>query len=274
MYTRCPECHTTHVLAATDLVQAGGVVSCGDCRKVFNALIHLFEAPPKPGEAPAVATGISGMPPVLRPLLELSEPLMEPDQEPVTATTAADDADPQTDADSEAEPASQEHSTSAGDRFQRLNLSRIKLTRGAWLNLSWGVLALSLLGLLGYQIWTWTTYQAQMQTARELAEIAREPEAFRIISRDVHPHPAVNNAQILSLRMRNTADHPQPYPVLEVKLLDTTQNVVAVRRYQAEQYLPGDRDRQRLLESGEDFPLWLQVKVPTGGHGGVTFRVL
>ena len=136
------------------------------------------------------------------------------------------------------------------------------------------LVALALLGGSAYQAWQLWQYRSHWVEVERLASQAREPEAFRIISRDVHIHPSAHNAQLVSLRMLNTAGYPQAYPILEVSLLDTTQNVVATRRFHADEYLPSGTDPLRLVEANENFPLVLQLSTPVGGHGGMTFRIL
>lgn len=270
MYARCPDCQITLHLTAGELAQAGGVVTCGDCHKVFNALKYLFEYPPAPGEAPIEGEdGAAGMPPFLQPMLELTA---ENEDDAAPSGLEPDQADlEQEQIELVAEPEVAHVDPAVEIELQKLGGQR----RSAQLpRYVWALLAAALFIGVGYQGWQLWQYRAHWVEVERLASQSREPEAFRIISRDVHTHPSAHNAQLVSLRMLNTAGYPQAYPILEVSLLDTTQNVVATRRFLADEYLPPGTDPLRLVEANEDFPLVLQLSTPIGGHGGMTFKVL
>lgn len=248
-----------HPLHAADLVQAGGVVTCGDCRKVFNGLANLFDERPRAGVAPATPAGDPGMPPLLRPSLELSA-------ETVAVAAAPDEA--------VGGPDENVGHNAAGDELDELPLLPASRQQRRLPAVFWALLAIALTVLLAYQGWrVYGHHQAWLEVEARAAT-AREPDAFRLSSRDVHPHPSVADAQVISLRLRNTALHPQPFPVVEIRLLDTTQNVVAIRRFKAEEYLPPGSHSKLLVNSGEDFAVMLQIDTPMGGHGGVEFRIL
>ncbi len=46
MFTQCPECKTIFELDIDDLKAADGRVCCGECDKIFNALVSLTDIPP------------------------------------------------------------------------------------------------------------------------------------------------------------------------------------------------------------------------------------
>lgn len=45
MYSKCTHCHSTLKITAQHLRAAQGLVRCGDCNKVFNAMLSLSDAP-------------------------------------------------------------------------------------------------------------------------------------------------------------------------------------------------------------------------------------
>lgn len=45
MYSKCTHCHSTLKITANHLRAAQGLVRCGDCNKVFNAMLSLADAP-------------------------------------------------------------------------------------------------------------------------------------------------------------------------------------------------------------------------------------
>ncbi len=65
----------------------------------------------------------------------------------------------------------------------------------------------------------------------------RDLSRIELVSRNVVSHPSVPNALLVSATLVNHAPFPQPYPVLEVKLLDVNGKVVAMRRFRPSEYL-------------------------------------
>lgn len=276
VYARCPDCQVTLLVSAGELAQAGGVVACGECEKVFNALVNLFDQPPIPGQPPAAGSDEQqGMPPLLRPLATESDSPDDEDGDGAALATVEERVAAEATALPVSEGALALATEEALPQSEGLVLEQLGQRRSAQLpRAAWWLIALILSAGLAFQGQALWHYHQQLREIQRLSEQTREPEAFRIISRDVHLHPSVQSAQLISLRMLNTAEHPQPYPVLEVSLLDTTQNVVAVRRFHADEYLPAGADHQRLVGANEDFALVLQLGTPIGGNGGMTFRVL
>ncbi len=45
MFSKCTHCHSTLKITANHLRAAQGLVRCGDCNKVFNAMMSLSDAP-------------------------------------------------------------------------------------------------------------------------------------------------------------------------------------------------------------------------------------
>src|SRR5699024_3031506 len=45
-------------------------------------------------------------------------------------------------------------------------------------------------------------------------------ETIQIVSRDLHPHPSLNDAVIISASLRNQASSAVPYPIIEVRFYD------------------------------------------------------
>lgn len=48
MFTQCPECSTVYEISTDHLAAAGGMVRCGECDTMFNALRRLSETAPAP----------------------------------------------------------------------------------------------------------------------------------------------------------------------------------------------------------------------------------
>ncbi len=242
MYTRCPDCNTVHALSAADLVQAGGIVTCGDCRKVYNALTSLFDQRPESGEAPAAGREASGMPPVLRPVLELEAP-----PAPVMAPFAPQAAQP----------------GAAVTEVPDLPIRQV----ARWPAAAWSLAAIGFLAALGWQAYP------LLRPPPEASAAPGAPQAWRIVSQDRHPHPARQDAAIISLELLNDSPDPSLPPQLEMRWFDMTENPVALRRFAPAEYLAADRDPLLPAGGGERLRVLLQLRVPDNAAGGYEFKL-
>jgi hypothetical protein len=85
-------------------------------------------------------------------------------------------------------------------------------------------------------------------------------KAIRVIAHALEPVDDAEGISQLQVRFDNQAAFAQPYPVLQLSLLDTEEHIVARRRLQPDEYLrPGTHGP--LLASGGrvDVRLWLEV---------------
>ncbi len=67
--------------------------------------------------------------------------------------------------------------------------------------------------------------------------LKRSPEKIHMISRNIISHPNNSGVLLISASIENQADYAQPYPYVEVTLLDNKKNTIALRRFKPEEYL-------------------------------------
>ena len=96
----------------------------------------------------------------------------------------------------------------------------------------------------------------------------REPEAFRVLSREVQPHPGVPGVLLISASFRNDARWPQPWPVLEIALQDLDGAALGMRRFQPVEYL-GSPPASPLIAPGQSASATLEILDP--GKRAVAF---
>lgn len=263
MYTRCPECHSTHPLSAADLARAGGMVACGRCSKVFNALGQLFDEWPAPGEAPATTADVDSVavtPPTLG-----NQSVPEP--------PAAQPKDPDTD---DQAPAVED--TASGNKAAEASAGG----KRPWIALSIILFLVLLVQLLWWQRERAASVPALQPLARVLgaeprpatdnptAAVSAE-EAIRLVSRDMHPHPSVPGALVLSALLMNQADSPQPYPVVAVTLTDAADRILGYRRFEPADYLGEAPTGDATLQPDVYLPILLEFADP--GDQAVGFRL-
>ncbi len=224
MYTRCPQCQTVFRITAAQLKARDGMVRCGRCQHVFGADRHLLPKPAKgtvKAASPAprkratsrkVAVVSSN---VVAPVEGIAPPLP---------------------------PATPEQRV-APPPLARLQPVR---TRTVYWVAGWMLLLLLLAGqsliFYGYD------FARQTPALRPIVETLCAPLPCRklppidmrhmdLVETRVAPHPRYDRALRIKATLVNRADAVQPYPLLEVSLIDSQGQLVARRAYQPREYL-------------------------------------
>ena len=220
MYTRCPGCHTVHPVNAALLSAGGGRYRCGKCNKVSNAVESLFDQWPQ--------AGARAVPPGDIPVLGLSLDL---------------------------EGAARSRSAPADAGFDDPE-DRIEVsggTRSRWLVRSvWIVGAIVVLAVTA---WQWTEFLGNPLLERPQVQAAlvrlglqspppekpfRDLDEIHLVSRELSSHPHRSGQLRLSATIVNRATRKQPYPDIEVTLLDASGRALLQQRFAPADYLdPG-----------------------------------
>lgn len=244
MYTRCQACHTVHPVNAALLARGQGRFRCGKCKKIGNALEALFDSWPDPGQAPP------------RPgsLPELGAPL----QLAANAGDAVSDA-------------AQEDAVAEGETNRP---APRRLLRAAWITA--GIVVLVVIGLnlarfFGIPLW----HEAVPQPAGEAAATANPPfrdlDRIEIVSREMIAHPARPGTLQLNATLVNRAERSQPYPDIEVTLLDIDNRVVGHRLFAPADYLSRTAALRRGMTPGAY--VILSLDLPDPGVEAVGFEL-
>jgi len=148
--------------------------------------------------------------------------------------------------------------------------------------LFWSLASLLMLAVLASQYGYYQRYElAKNPTVRPWLERMctyiecrlpprRDTAAFSLTSRDVRYHPEYADALLISGTFINGAAFPQPYPTVEVLLKDVNGDAVAGRRFAPEQYLKAPSATGKLLPTGTEAQLILEVSDP--GNQAVSFE--
>jgi predicted Zn finger-like uncharacterized protein len=217
VYTRCPHCQTTFRLTAAQLKARDGQVRCGRCQQVFQADRHLVERPArsgaKPGSTARKRTTRRTKPPTPAP------------------------------AENQAPSATESAAAVTAPLPPRPKPAR---TRRHYWTIGSALLVLLLIG------------QGVMFYGRELARtlpLLRDPilatcavlpcrhlgaidlRRLDLVETQVTPHPRYDRALRVRATIVNRAEYAQPYPLLEVSLIDSQGHLVARRAYPPHEYL-------------------------------------
>ena len=290
MLARCPDCATVFRVAPADLRAARGLVRCGVCLGVFDAVEALEDrAPPilaapvvEPRPDPLETTGLDPSEEMDRNPTEAfsAEPKRNSNKIPATRSApvlgrAGALADPDT-GTGPVTPARTAHAMLlAGERPR-------PRARAGWVALT----ALMTLCLLAQLAWF---RGAELQRAypglqEPLAAVCafvgcqlpgpRDPGAVRVMERDLREHPRYRDTLLVNAIVVNQAAFAQPYPILELWLYDTDGAVVAGRRFMPREYLDRVLDADALMPAGQPLHVVLELVGPKRPPASFELRFL
>jgi predicted Zn finger-like uncharacterized protein len=251
VYTRCTGCHTAHPVNARLLAQGGGKFRCGKCQKVGNALEALFDEWPGAGERPPTTGDL----PVLGLTIDLER-----------ARKSRQDPDP----------------AEAADDPDALAEGSAK-TRGRLVRLSWILIAVvvALIGAAEYAEFRGKPLASQPLIHSVLTRVGiREPvpapvfrdlDQIQLVSRELISHPFKDGRLQLRATIVNRAQQSQPFPELEVLLLDPGGEVVSEARFSPSDYLAAGTPANSLMTPEAFLPLVLEL--PDPGRQAVGFEL-
>ncbi len=229
MLTRCAKCHTAFRITTDQLVLRHGMVRCGQCSEVFNALDHLIA---DPATTPAVAQ--------TQPEMGATPAGADSVSYDLFGAPLADDHSGSTKNSAGASP--------AGGASVLLNPPAP--ARGvAWWSLFGTLLAITALAAQG--VWFYRDRIAvAYPPAKPLLEAACaelqcklelpvDASAISIESSDLQADPGSGTVLILSAVLRNRASFAQALPMLELALTDALDAPLARRVLNPAEYAPG-----------------------------------
>ncbi len=206
MYTRCPQCQTTFRLTAAQLKVRGGQVRCGRCQNVFQAEQYLVERPSK-------TTKNAPRKRVVR------KPVTAPPKPAPAVFDVGTLAEPEP-----ALPAERAAYWIAGSVAAVLVLlAQVVVFYGQPLGHRVATLKPAIAGV------------CELLPCRQLAPI--DLQRLDLTETRVAPHPRYDRALRVKATIVNRAGHAQPYPLLEVSLIDNRGHLVARRAYPPREYL-------------------------------------
>ena len=270
MYTRCPQCQTVFRITVTQLKARDGMVRCGRCQNVFRADQQLVERPAK-GEQKSAGSTRKRSP---RKTAGAGTTRKTP------ARLGAGQEPPLTEAENaRAETAS----TETLPTLAPLEVPRRPRTRAIyWLlgNLLL-VLLLSAQGLvfygpqLAHQV---PALRATIDTLCGPLPCRRLPainmRRLDLVETQVTPHPRYDRALRIKATLVNRAEMVQPYPQLEVSLIDSQGQLVARRTYGPREYLQKPEDVGKGLPPQVAVNMQLDITSPGAQANGYEILLL
>lgn len=262
MLSRCPNCATLFRVRAEDLSLAGGRVECGECGVRYDALKSLCD------EESVSDPNLSGPRGADRAVVI-----------PTQAKIAA------------GRDLGRKKHVGAGMSKPFLGsnspFSAVPSKIYGWGSRWWtGASALLFLMLL-FQVTWFNAREVALQLpvlrptlARICAALGcevlapRDTQAIKILARDVREHPKLQGMLLVNLTLLNSAKAIQPFPLVQLDLMDLTGQAVASRRFQPHEYLDASVNVEEGMRSETPVHVVLELAEPEKRVKGFEFHVL
>ncbi|OQX13710.1 MAG: hypothetical protein BWK73_11365 [Thiothrix lacustris] len=236
MYTQCNHCNAIFRVTMKELTAAQGLLRCGECDNIFDAMKSLSQTLPEERRfaklGTATAAALTDIPPRLKGSHSAARP-----------------------------------------SFQWSWPTRIS---GVWWGVIIGILTVLLLLQVLYSSRHWLAQQPfTAKLTQKVCDFAgcnitqpRDIRKIDLLSRNIYSHPNTPKVLTISASIQNEAAFPQPYPVIEVSFLDQNNKVMALRRFPPEEYVT--HFQGQLMPIGEPDELLLNITDP--GEAAVRFQ--
>ena len=267
MQTECPHCHTVFHVIESELEQADGQVRCGHCLAIFTAdnpyrLINYPAATAE--EAPDTVE------------VEIhSEAIADPDkeQDEDQALNLAMDSGLGLDLS----PDKTEETIIAADVIPPELRAESRQGKARFSHTGTALLTLSILASIAAGIFQYAYYNRnnliKMTELRPLYEftckLARctlpAPKDVSLIvlgSKNIFTHPNTENALMVTVSIVNQANFEQNFPVIELSFENVRGEVIAARRFYAEEYLGIPKEQIPKMQPDTPVSINLEIKDP------------
>ncbi len=282
MQTRCPHCKTQFRLNKDQLHIADGLVRCGVCDEVFNA---LEDDPACNTEAKVFAESHDEF---------STENINNNHIENLPKEAIAEDhpviSDNKTDAniaDTEAEfdlfqPDEEDNFSDNSVVPDKYRNDRRRHSPTVISNLLWS-LAILFLGftLIIEYIWFNRNQLARLPEAQPwITQVCqhisctranlRNPAQIELLARNIYSQPDQKQALLVSVTLANHASYAQPYPDMQINFSDIRGHIVAARRFTPKEYLPISQNPHQLLPP--ELPVSFTMAIQDPGKQAMTYE--
>lgn len=281
MQIECPHCQTVFKLTEEQLQIADGMVRCGLCHEIFNALNN--------DETPSSEVVQQTQ---QKPILEQTHP--EAATEEIVEEEIAEEAQNTPEIHDEY-TAAETHHTSFDEPVKEVEkeslpddlfdgvqsklipdeyrIPELRKTCSIWSDIAWSLAILALAVSLFAEYAWFNRNQLVTRTeltpwVKQLCKIVdceplglRDPKQIEMIARNIYSHPNISEALMISVTMVNHAPFPQPYPDINIDFSDVRGEVIASRIFNPNEYIQLATNID-LLHSGVAIDFHLEIQDP------------
>ena len=253
MYTQCQHCKAIFEVSMREVTVASGKLRCGECNEVFDAMATLSTTLPTPFAADTSEhedTNATETGNIETDSIETSQAETITKETKPVHTLSIEDAKDQRPKINQA--------SGVKENFKDVTRLIDKKIERKWLK----PIAIALASLLLAQV----LYNNRQNFSRAPKH---QPDKIEMLSNNVFAHPNETGVLLISASIENHAEKAQPYPVLEVRLTDADNNLVALRRFKPSEYLE-NYHKKMLLEVNQ--PTSLKLKIADPGDQATRFQ--
>lgn len=259
MYTQCSHCNAIFRVTMKELTAAQGLLRCGECDTIFDAMKALStNLPDKNAPLKTAATtttdgansGAAQDPRALNDTIRIQPTGTQQHYQTVSSNGV--------------HAAIIKQPTKKQQRARRFMLVSVI----ALLSLLLIQLIYSSRGWLAEQPLTAGFGKQLCNMVSCDARHQRDLKQIELLSRNVYSHPNSPNLLIINASMQNNAEYPQPYPLVEISFLNSASEIVALRRFTPAEYLK--INAQELMPTKTSRELSINIADP--GQDAVRFQ--
>lgn len=260
MYTQCNHCKAIFRVTMKELTAAQGLLRCGECDAIFDAMKNLSTTLPEERRF-AGADKLADANEIHIEAENRSEELSSaPIKEGFFSKKSLNPVIQKT----------------TPERKLRPSITKKIFNPRYFLFIGVAALVLLLLLQLLYTERNWLARQPLTSTFTRQAcsvlgceiKAPRDVSKINLLSRNVYSHPNTPGVLTISVSIQNDAVFAQPYPLIEISFLDKSNEVVALRRFTPEEYISNFNNE--LMKTGIPSELVLNISDP--GEEAVRFQ--
>lgn len=260
MYTQCNHCKAIFRVTMKELTAAQGLLRCGECDAIFDAMKNLSTTLPEERRF----AGADKLADVAEAPIEIGNSGKELNPSPIKEGFFSKKS---------LNPAIKRTSP---EQKSRPSISNRIFNPRYFLFIGITALILLLMLQLLYTERNWLARQPLTSAFTRQAcsvlgceiKVPRDVTKINLLSRNVYSHPNTPGVLTISVSIQNDAVFAQPYPLIEISFLDKSNEVVALRRFTPEEYISNFNND--LMKTGIPSELVLNISDP--GEEAVRFQ--
>jgi predicted Zn finger-like uncharacterized protein len=296
LLTRCPGCQTTFRISEEVLRKAAGQVRCGRCSNTFNAYRDLRESPDTPkagatsaaGERERAALRQNATTPVVSPQAPRGEPVPEPAARSTAKIDAPDElppagAPPAEPSGSSVPPLADLDSIGAGGLWALEPVPPSPQLPSRLWSVAAAIAGLALIAQVAHSfsavLATQVTLGPLVQRVYSALGLPLVPrwdiDRYEVVSATAATNPGTSGrgALVITAEIRNRGAVPQPYPHVQLRLLDRWESTVGKRVFAPAEYATTSVRPDTLLDPGANVTAELVVVDPGPNAAGFEIDV-
>lgn len=253
MYTQCNNCQAIFRVTLKELTSAQGLLRCGECGSTFDAMKSLSTTLPEDRKFIKKEEGIT--------VSQQKKQQIKKDKIYLTPLAKARNELKKEvpDASYELKRKHKTHST----KFlliALISLSFLLLAQILYKQKDW----------LSEQPITAGVTRAFCKITGCQIEKRRDISKIDMLNKNIYSHPNQPNALVVSASLENKAKFNQPFPLIEISLLDSKSNIIALRRFTPKEYLRENFNSGALMISNKSTDFKVHIADP--GKDAIRFQ--